>query len=142
MTTLVNQKRNINRFYILLTALLIAGGLYLFIPFSSSQPDVGFCPLHSTTGVACPGCGTGKGVRAIFQLDLYKAWMANPFSFPLAMLVTIAPFWITFDLWRNNYSFFRFSHWVNVTLSKSYFFAPIIALLITNWIWNIFKYTL
>lgn len=44
------------------------------------------CPLHATTGLHCPGCGSTRALAALVRGDLALAWRNNP----LAMLALLA----------------------------------------------------
>lgn len=58
------------------TAALLLGGLALFA--AGLERLVPPCPLHATTGILCPGCGSGRVARALLAGDLTAAWRANP----------------------------------------------------------------
>jgi hypothetical protein len=131
--------RNARTFYLLVGILSIAGTAYLLSPFFANG-ETGFCPLHNTTGIPCPGCGTGKGTRALINLDFHNALLANPFSLPLTVLVFTAPFWIVYDSVKKKQTFFLFSQKANVFLGKRKILIPIIIMLLANWIWNFYKY--
>lgn len=36
------------------------------------------CPMHSLTGLFCPGCGTSRAVHRLLHGDLWTAWRMNP----------------------------------------------------------------
>lgn len=36
------------------------------------------CPIRTTTGLLCPGCGVTRMCLALLQLDFIGAWDANP----------------------------------------------------------------
>lgn len=38
------------------------------------------CLFRQITGLYCPGCGSGRVVRALAHLDLAAAWRANPLA--------------------------------------------------------------
>ena len=56
------------------------------------------CPLHATTGLHCPGCGTGRALHALVHGDLPLALRLNaltvaaiPVFLALALQVAIHP---------------------------------------------------
>ena len=56
------------------------------------------CPLHATTGLHCPGCGTGRALHALVHGDLPLALRLNaltvaaiPVFLALALRVAIHP---------------------------------------------------
>lgn len=58
----------------------LAGGtllLYFFDPVTAGFFPV--CPLHATTGLDCPGCGTLRAVHALTHGHLAAAWHFNAF---------------------------------------------------------------
>lgn len=59
------------------------------------------CPLHSLTGLQCPGCGSQRMVHALLHGDLAGAWHAN--AFLVASLPALAfLLWLEFN--RRRYS--------------------------------------
>lgn len=54
----------------------------LFIFLGLRHPDsVAFapiCPLNATTGLYCPGCGTGRAIHHVANGRLEAAWHLNP----------------------------------------------------------------
>jgi hypothetical protein len=48
-----------------------------FLPITGLGVDL--CPLHSATGLPCPGCGVTRGLSLISQGDVWTAMGANPF---------------------------------------------------------------
>ena len=36
------------------------------------------CPIHTLTGLDCPGCGVTRMCLALLRLDFSGAWAANP----------------------------------------------------------------
>ncbi|HYN42913.1 MAG TPA: DUF2752 domain-containing protein [Thermoanaerobaculia bacterium] len=56
------------------------------------------CPLHATTGLHCPGCGTGRALHALVHGDLARAVQLNaltvvaiPVFLAMALRVAIHP---------------------------------------------------
>ena len=39
------------------------------------------CPFHSLTGLYCPGCGTTRMIKSLFQGQFYQAFRYNPLVF-------------------------------------------------------------
>lgn len=50
-----------------------------------------------------------------------------------------APVWIAIDYFRNRESLFRFYQSAEEMLKRKRFAIPAILLVLTNWIWNIYK---
>lgn len=56
------------------------------------------CPLHTITGLYCPGCGITRMCMALLRLDLYDALQAN------AMALLLMPcFILLFFSWAVRY---------------------------------------
>ena len=36
------------------------------------------CPIHESTGIYCPGCGSTRAIDAVFHGDMVSAWRFNP----------------------------------------------------------------
>ncbi|MFT7484268.1 MAG: hypothetical protein ACI9F9_000108, partial [Candidatus Paceibacteria bacterium] len=83
--------------------------LYLSAWSFFGEPEAGGvgllpCPIHSLTGVSCPGCGITRACLSLVQGDLVSAWSYHPFAFflvPLAVLVFFAP-GPTRKVWRTS----------------------------------------
>ena len=54
--------------------LAIAGASYLALTFVGLRIS---CPIHSLTGVFCPGCGSTRAARALLRGDLELAFHNN-----------------------------------------------------------------
>jgi len=51
------------------------------------------CPVHTATGVACPGCGMTRACLALARGELGTAWSLHPFAFFLVSLAAALAFW-------------------------------------------------
>jgi hypothetical protein len=83
---------------------LLALGAFLLVLFVLVFVDprtarlAPICPLHATTGLHCPGCGTGRALHALVHGDLPLALRLNaltvaaiPVFLALALVVVIHP---------------------------------------------------
>ncbi len=43
------------------------------------------CPFYSLTGLYCPGCGSGRAVRALLRGRVFEAFGLNPLLFLLGI---------------------------------------------------------
>ena len=79
-------------FFPAIAALAVAAGvlvtLFLFDPASHGFYPI--CPLHQTTGLLCPGCGTLRAMHQLTHGNFVAAWRLNSF------VVTLLPvgFWL------------------------------------------------
>lgn len=51
------------------------------------------CPIHSLTGLYCPGCGASRALASLLRLDFYAAFRWNP------LLVPVLPFALFYLMW-------------------------------------------
>lgn len=74
------SKRKRAVIYIGVTASILIAGLIVFI--MKTKGIIQFnCPVHSLTGLNCPGCGATRMVLSITNFELYQAFRFNPFIF-------------------------------------------------------------
>lgn len=78
---------------LILTLTVIAAiGIFYFLIDPGATEWVPRCPLHSLTGLDCPGCGSQRMLHSLLHGDLTGAWKANPFlllSLPLIVALLI-----------------------------------------------------
>lgn len=51
------------------------------------------CPIHSLTGLYCPGCGASRALASLLRLEVYEAFRWNP------LLVLLLPFALFYLVW-------------------------------------------
>jgi hypothetical protein len=68
------------------------------------------CPFHAITGLQCPGCGMGRALIALADMDLRAALRLNPFSIVLLLMVLmqVFPFREKVDRWLVHYRCYEF----------------------------------
>jgi hypothetical protein len=66
--------------------LAIAGASYLALTFVGLRIS---CPIHSLTGVFCPGCGSTRAARALLGGDLQLAFHNNALLLLSPVLVIV-----------------------------------------------------
>jgi hypothetical protein len=130
-----------NKLYTLVLVACAAGyGWLAYHTWSSYKPtDFSFCWIKATTGYPCPACGTTRSVDALLQGEWGLALQLNPFGLPVLLIMLVAPVWIGMDLLKRSDSFFRMYQAVERKLSAKGIALPLIALIVANWIWNIYK---
>ena len=47
------------------------------------------CIFYKLTGLYCPGCGSGRALRALLTADVATAFRMNPLGFILIPVVTV-----------------------------------------------------
>jgi len=45
------------------------------------------CPLHATTGIYCPGCGSQRATHALLHFDIIGVFKSNILFLPALLLV-------------------------------------------------------
>ena len=66
--------------------LAIAGASYLALTFVGLRIS---CPIHSLTGIFCPGCGSTRAARALLRGDLELAFHNNALLLISPVLVLV-----------------------------------------------------
>jgi hypothetical protein len=111
--------------------------------YNPHAPDagLGLCLFRHITGLACPSCGVTRSVMSLYHLHLADALYYNPIGLIIVCGLSVLPIWVAIDtLYRNN-SFYTFYRNMETVVRKHWVAIPLITLLVTNWIWNIYKYT-
>ena len=130
-----------NRLYSLVLAVCTVGfGWLLYHRFTpEDQNGLRFCFLKTATGLPCPACGTTRAVDALLSGHIMEAIQWNPFGFPVALIMMVAPVWIVCDFLVGSDSFFRLYKRAELKLSAAGIALPLIVLVLVNWIWNYYK---
>ena len=71
--------------------MLLLLGVIAFFYFSINPTEVDFmlkCPLYSTTGVYCPGCGSQRAAHHLLHFDIEKA-ASNNILFLISLLAAL-----------------------------------------------------
>lgn len=130
-----------NRLYLLLAFGVLAG--YGWLAWASWQTthhhDFTPCIFKSTTGIACPSCGSTRSVLLLSQGNITDAVLLNPLGLIMAAIMLIAPFWLLYDvILRKDTLYDSYKKAENIIKIKWVAIALIILILI-NWLWNIQK---
>ena len=131
-----------NKLYAILAAACAAGYAWLTINYTkniSDKPDIGVCLFKKATGIACPSCGSTRSVREVINGDIAGAFLFNPFGILIIIVLIVSPVWIVYDLITRNDSLHRFYLKAEAIIRRKWFAIPAIALVLLNWIWNIYK---
>ncbi len=123
------------RYYLIFSVILITTLLFSVIdkiPFLFTHTP---CIFKNITGIPCPGCGMGHGTVCLLKGNLKGVLEFNVLVFPFFAAVIIGICWMTIDLIRDKESFFP------LLKRKFHPFIMIIlfAVIILNWIWNIYR---
>jgi hypothetical protein len=63
---------------VLIWLALAVGSTYLFIFEPGKSGFFLVCPFYALTGLACPGCGTTRGLHHLLHGDVITAFRFNP----------------------------------------------------------------
>lgn len=131
-----------NKLYGLVVCLSILA--YTWIIYNSfflinSEEGITICWFKTISGLPCPACGTTGGMVEIFKGNFLEAFHLNPFAYSSLFLLVFASIWVILDLIRKKDGFYLFYLSTNTKLKKKRIIIPIILLILSVWIWNIFK---
>ena len=115
-----------SKFLIILIAVLALGTVYLlFDPAETSWMPK--CPVHTLTGLDCPGCGSQRALHALLHGDLNGVVNAN------AILLLFLPLIATLGLGELNRK--RWPRFYNFIISTTFIYSILGALIG----WTIFR---
>ena len=130
-----------NKLYSLLLIACLTGIVYLFFTIYNLQNETfRVCVIKSLTGYPCPSCGTTRAVSFLIQGKIIESLLINPFGILVATIMFVFPFWIIADVILKKESFFKWFKKTETTIRKPWVASILIAAVITNWIWNIYKH--
>lgn len=127
-----------NRLYLLFAGGISAGyALLALVQASHNAPVV--CMFKSTTGVACPSCGSTRSVISISDGNFIEAIQTNPMGFIIVAILLIGPLWLLADIALKKDSLYRAFLIFEKTIRTRWIAASLIVLVAANWAWNIYK---
>ena len=130
-----------NKLYSLLLIACFLGVLYLIYHVQGVEGgNFKTCIIKSVTSYPCPSCGTTRAIRLLLWGKITESILMNPFGIPVAMLMIGCPIWIFLDIILKKDSFFRVYKKTEVAVRKPWLASILIALVLLNWIWNIYKH--
>lgn len=130
-----------NRLYLLLGIAVTAGYGWLVYGIYTYKQPAAFtpCVFKNATGIACPSCGSTRSVLSIIQGDIAKAMLINPLGLVITAIMIAVPLWLFFDITSGKSTLYTNYRAAEIWLSKKWIAAPLIAIVLINWIWNIYK---
>ncbi|MCF6131666.1 DUF2752 domain-containing protein [Flavobacterium wongokense] len=130
-----------NKLYSLLLIACFAGFIYLFYHIQTVTADnFRACIIKSVTGYPCPSCGTTRAVSLLLHGKIIDSIVLNPFGIIVAMMMAVFPIWVVIDIVLKKDTFFRAYEKAEATIRKPWLATILIALVLLNWIWNIYKH--
>jgi len=124
----------------LLLIACLAGFIYLFYSIQKEQQEtVGVCIIKNVTGYPCPSCGTTRAVLLLMEGKIKESVLLNPFGLLVAGIMTVFPIWIVTDIVLKKETFYTCYKKTEMVLRKPWLATLLIALVLLNWIWNLYK---
>jgi hypothetical protein len=135
------MSRNRNTLYLFITIACVAGYVWLAIQMHAATENsaISACMIKHVTNIPCPSCGSTRSVLSILEGDFIAALYWNPFGILVITIMVICPLWISYDWIARHDTFFRFYHSAQHFLRRKHIAIPAILLVLSNWIWNIYK---
>jgi len=132
-----------NRFNLFVALACLAGYGWLVLIGSLKPEEVGsrydFCLVRHFAHIPCPSCGSTRSVLSLLHGDLAGGLYWNPLGLLILIVLLVAPFWLGYDLLFKKGTFIQSFHLFENTLRRKWVAIPSIALVLLNWVWNIWK---
>lgn len=135
--------RQRNKLYLLLGMACLLGYGYIFVMQQELAGQLGqlgpVCLFKRVTHIPCPSCGATRSVLSLLQGELGQALYWNPLGLILAAILTICPLWLSYDWLLKQDTLYRFYQTMEALFRRRAVAIPAGALVIGNWVWNIYK---
>ncbi|MCF8373404.1 MAG: DUF2752 domain-containing protein [Bacteroidales bacterium] len=137
----MSSNRNKLYFFILISCFI--GYIWIFYCYTrgsnGASNDITYCFIKQATNIPCPSCGSTRSVLSLMSGDILEAINYNPLGILSSLVLVVAPFWIFRDLICRKDSFHTAYQKTEFYFKKKVVAIPAIALILANWIWNIYK---
>lgn len=131
-----------NKLYSFLSIACAAGYIWIYYCITADKTEnksVEVCLIKRLSNIPCPSCGSTRSVISLAKGNFIDAFDFNPLGYLIFLVLVIAPVWILRDIILRNNSLFECYKKIEDRMKHPKYSAPLIALLIINWIWNITK---
>jgi hypothetical protein len=132
-----------NKLYGILAIACLAGYIWLFVSFQnnyiSSKHEIDVCLVKQILNIPCPSCGSTRSIEAIFQGNFKEALLWNPFGFLVLGIMIAIPLMLIIDFFYKKDLLLQYYLRFENLLKHKKVAIPAILLLISNWVWNIYK---
>lgn len=132
-------KHKLYKLVILLSTLAYSWLIYNSFFLSTCEEGITICWFKTLSGFPCPACGSTSGIIEILKGNFINALQLNPFAYSSLFVLIYASIWVVYDLIFKKESFYQFFIKVNTHIKKKRFFIPLIILILSIWIWNIYR---
>lgn len=130
------------KLYLFFTILLLLGYSWLGYVWTNGDPGqegLRLCFFHLLTGYPCPSCGTTRSVVLLMGGSIYQALLINPLGFIAATGLVIFPLLLLHDAITQKTLLANFYHRSERFVRQPIIAGLLILLLLSNWVWNIYK---
>ncbi|HEX9981420.1 MAG TPA: DUF2752 domain-containing protein [Flavobacterium sp.] len=130
-----------NRLYTIIGIACAMGYGWLLFSISGFGTAGNFTPciFKTVTGYACPSCGSTRAAVWLFHGKILQSLMVNPLGLILVVMMIALPLWIFADIVQRKQTLLNFYLSMERKLQTRWIAGVLIALVLVNWIWNIYK---
>jgi len=132
-------KKNLYQLVILLSVLAYSWLIYNSFFLNTCEGGITVCWFKTISGLPCPACGSTSGIIEIFKGHFLQAFQLNPFSYSSLFILMGSSMWVMYDLIFKKEGFYQFYLNVNIHIKKKRIFIPLLILILSIWIWNIYQ---
>lgn len=131
------------RIYVFLSIVCILGLtwiLYALMTIDSNESQhINFCFFKQLTSIPCPSCGSTRAVVCLLHGDITQSLLLNPFGIISMSLFSTIMLLLTYDVLFKEQKLIAIYKATEKTLNKRPIAIGLIILVLSNWIWNIYK---
>lgn len=127
-----------NGLYILISALIAAGYIWLFFNLHHQQTG-SICLFKNILHIPCPSCGITRGIILIVQGHFTEGVLLNPLCLVVLTGLISFPFLILLDLIFRKELLLRLYERTEHVFRRAIVYIPSLILIFSNWLWNIHK---
>ncbi|HLA54834.1 MAG TPA: DUF2752 domain-containing protein [Flavobacterium sp.] len=131
-----------NKLYAILGLACLTGYIWVFFSIynHSNNLDFGICIFKRITTIPCPSCGSTRALLLLLHGDVLGSVLMNPFGILSAAILLIVPVWLVYDLVSKKQTLLNFYKKAEQTINIRWIAVLLIALVLANWMWNIYKH--
>ncbi len=134
---------NKRKLYLITIIACLAGYIWVFVSYKYVDKflnsDVEVCPIKIVTNIPCPSCGSTRAVLLLLEGDIISSILLNPFGLIITFIMIFFPLMMLYDLITRKETYFKFYKKTEIILRHKWIAISAIAIVLLNWIWNIYK---